>query len=525
MASRRPSSPAKAPGLTMRPAVLALLLLVGLGSAEAAPEGTVTWGVHASLAARWLDPAQTEGTIIPFMMLYALQDALLKPMPTGLQTPSLAESWTMSKDGLAYEFVLRKGVKFHNGEAVSAEDVKFSFERYRGAGAKQIKDKVREVQIVDAGRVRFHLKEPWPDFLTYYGTTAAGVGWIVPKKYVEQVGEDGFKKAPIGAGPFRLVSFTPGIELVAEAFEGYWRKAPHVQRLVFKVMPDDTTRAAALKKGDVDVIFQVNGPVAEDLRRTPQLRIVSRLTGNGVFWLDLPDQWDPKSPWHDRRVRLAASLALDRQAVNQAESLGTSRPTGSIIPRSFEFALPLDPAPYEPGKARQLLAEAGYPHGFDAGDFYPYPPLFAMGEALSGYLGAVGIRTRIRTMERAAFLTAWREKRLKGVLMGLNGSGGNAANRLEAYGTTAGIFTYGVLPEVEDLFQRQAREIDRAKREALLHQIQRILHERVMHVPVYELSPMAGISPGLEQTRVRLIPGFPAPGPTQNPQLRRPLKA
>jgi len=506
----------------MRSAILVLLLLAWSGSAEAAPEGTVTWGVHASLVARWLDPAETEGTIIPFMMLYALHDALLKPMPTGLQTPSLAESWTMSKDGLAYEFVLRKGVKFHNGEAVSAEDVKFSFERYRGAGAKQIKDKVREVQIVDAGRVRFHLKEPWPDFLTYYGTTAAGVGWIVPKKYVEQVGEDGFKKAPIGAGPFRLVSFTPGIELVAEAFEGYWRKVPSVHRLVFKVMPDDTTRAAALKKGDVDVIFQVNGPVAEELRRTPNLRIVSRLTGNGVFWIDLPEQWDAKSPWHDRRVRLAASLALDRQAVNQAESLGTSRLTGSIVPRSFEFALPFDPPAYDPGKAKQLLAEAGYANGFDAGDFYPYPPLYAMGEALSSYLGTVGIRTRIRTMERAAFLTAWREKRLKGIIMGLNGSGGNAATRLEAYVTRTGIYAYGVLPEVEDLFQRQAREIDRTKREALLHQIQRILHERVMHVPVYELSPMAGVGPRVEQAAVGLIPGFPYSAPYEDVKLRKP---
>src|SRR5947209_4484362 len=522
MASPRPSSPAKALGLTMRPVVLALLLLACPGLLEAAPEGTMTWGVHASLVARWLDPAETEGTIIPFMMLYALHDALLKPMPSGLQTPSLAESWTMSKDGLAYEFVLRKVVKCNNGEVVTADDVKFSFERYRGAGAKQIKDKVREVQVVDPGRVRFHLKEPWPDFLTYYGTTAAGVGWIVPRKYVEQVGEDGFEKAPIGAGPFRLVSFTPGIELVAEAFEGYWRKAPSVKRLVFKVMPDDTTRAAALKKGDVDVIFQVNGPVAEDLRRTPQLRIVSRSTGNGVFWIDLPDQWDPKSPWHDRRVRLAASLALDRQAVNQAESLGTSRLTGSIVPRSFEFALPLDPPPYDPGKARQLLAEAGYPHGFDAGDFYPYPPLFAMGEALSGCLGAVGIRTRIRTMERAAFLTAWREKRLKGVVMGLNGSGGNASTRLEAYVTRTGIYAYGVLPEVEDLFQRQAREIDRTKREALLHQIQRIVHDRVMHVPIYELSPIAGVGPRVEQAAVGLIPGYPYSAPYEDVKLKKP---
>ena len=506
----------------MKVLVLALLLLAWAAPLRAAPEGSVTWGAHVSLAARWLDPADTEGTIIPFMVLYALHDALVKPMPAGLSTPSLAESWTMSKDGLVYEFVLRKGVKFHNGDVVTGEDVKFSFERYRGGGAKQIKEKVREVQVADPGRVRFHLKQPWPDFLTYFGTTASSVGWIVPKKYVEQVGDDGFKKAPVGAGPYRFVSFTPGIELVVEAFEGYWRKTPSVKRLVFKVMPDDTTRAAALKKGDVDVIFQVNGPVAEDLRRTPHVRVVSRQTGNGVFWLDLPDQWDPKSPWHDKRVRQAASQALDRQAVNQAESLGTSRLTGSIIPRSFEFALPIDPPPYDPGKAKQLLAEAGYPSGFDAGDFYPYPPLYAMGEALAGYLGAVGIRTRIRTMERAAFLTAWRDKKLKGVLMGLNGSGGSAATRLEAYVTTTGIYAYGVLPEVEDLFQRQAREIDRTKREALLHQIQRILHERVMHVPVYELSAMAGIGPRIEQAGIGLILGLPYSAPYEDVTLKKP---
>ena len=480
----------------------------------------MTWGVHVSLASRWLDPAETEGTIIPFMVLYALHDALLKPMPAGPQTPSLAESWTMSRDGLTYEFVLRNGVKFHNGESVTAGDVKFSFERYRGGGAKQIKERVREVQVVDPRRVRFHLKEPWPDFLTYYGTTASGAGWIVPQKYVEQVGDDGFKKAPVGAGPYRVVSFNPGVELVAEAFEGYWRKAPVVKRLVFKVMPDDTTRAAALKRAEVDVIFQVNGPVAEDLRRTPNLRIVSRQTGFGVFWLDLPEQWDSRSPWHDRRVRQAANLSLDREAVNQAESLGTSRLTGSIIPRSFEFALPFDPAPYDPAKARQLLAEAGYPNGFDAGDFYPYPPLHAMGEALASYLGAVGIRTRVRTMERAAYLTAWRDKKLKGVLMGLNGSGGNAATRLEAFVTRTGIYAYGVLPEVEDLYLRQARELDRSKREAFLHQIQRILHERVMHVPVYELSPMAGIGPRVEQSGVGLILGFPYSAPYEDVTLR-----
>src|SRR5947209_19478886 len=124
-----------------------LLLIASVAPAAASPEGSMTWGVHITLASRWLDPAETEGIITPFMVLYALHDALVKPMPTGPNTPSLAESWTVAKDGLTYDFVLRKGAKFHNGDIVTAEDVRFSFERYRGAGAKQIKEKVREVQV------------------------------------------------------------------------------------------------------------------------------------------------------------------------------------------------------------------------------------------------------------------------------------------------------------------------------------------------------------------------------------------
>src|SRR5213082_2759870 len=126
--------------------LLSLSLVLGIvGPALAAPEGTMTWGVHITLASRWLDPAETEGIITPFMVLYALHDALVKPMPAGPNTPSLAESWAQSKDGLAYEFVLRKGIKFHNGEPVTAEDVKFSLERYRGGGAATLKARVAGV--------------------------------------------------------------------------------------------------------------------------------------------------------------------------------------------------------------------------------------------------------------------------------------------------------------------------------------------------------------------------------------------
>ena len=274
-------------------ALLALLAVtvIPAGPAVAAPEGTLTWGLHVTLAAKWLDPADTEAFINPFMVLYAIHDALVKPMPGGDNTPSLAESWTQSKDGLTYEFVLRKGVKFHNGDPVTADDVKFSFDRYRGAAAKLLKERVREVQIVDPGRVRFHLKEPWPDFMTFYGTSATGAAWIVPKKYVEKVGEDGFKKAPIGAGPYKFVSFNPGIDLVLEAFDGYWRKVPSVKRLVFRSMPDETTRAAALKAGDVDIVYLLSGPVAAEVKRSPGLRLAAAMPP-GVVFLDLPEQWE-----------------------------------------------------------------------------------------------------------------------------------------------------------------------------------------------------------------------------------------
>jgi peptide/nickel transport system substrate-binding protein len=503
-------------------ALTVLLLLLALPApAAAAPEGTLTWGIHVTLAARWLDPADTEAFINPFMVLYAVHDALVKPMPGGDNTPSLAESWTQSKDGLVYEFVLRKNARFHNGDPVTAEDVKFSFDRYKGAAAKLLHDRVREVQIVDPGRIRFHLKEPWPDFMTFYGTSATGAAWIVPKKYVEKVGDDGFKKVPIGAGPYRVVSFSPGVELVMEAFEGYWRKVPSVKRLVFRSMPDETTRAAALKAGDVDIVYLLSGPLAEEVKRTPGLRLAAAMPP-GVVFLDLPEQWDPKSPWHDVRVRQAAGFAQDRAGLNQAETLGLSRPTGGLIPRVLDFARAYDPPAYDPARAKRLLAEAGYPNGFDAGDLTPFPPFFSLAEAIGNYLQAVGIRTRMRTMERATFLTSWREHKLRGVIMGLGAPAGNAATRIEVYVTKGGIYSAGEVPEIETLYQRQARELDRKKREGLLHQIQQIMYDRAMYVPIYELAFLWGIGPRVEEACVDHIKGFSYSAPYEDLRLKAP---
>ncbi len=501
--------------------LLAVLAVAPLGPrpAAAAPEGTLTWGVHITLAPTWFDPAETPGMITPFMVLYALHDAMVKPMPGQVQGPSLAESWTMSKDGLVYEFVLRKNARFHDGSPVTAEDVKFSFDRYRGTANKSIKDRVAAVETPDPARVRFRLKQPWPDFLTFY-SSATGAGWIVPKKYVERVGEDAFKKAPVGAGPYKFISFTPGVELVLEAFEQYWRKSPSVKRLVFRVIPDESTRLVALKRGEVDIAYSIRGELAEELQRTPGLSLKPAVI-QASFWLYFPDQWDPKSPWHDVRVRQAASLAVDRPSINQALTLGHSRITNSIIPSMFDLYWQPPAAAYSVSRAKALLAAAGHPNGFDAGDFYCDGSYSNLAETVANNLAAVGIRTKIRPLERAAFFSAYSDKKFRGgLIQAASGAFGNAATRMEAFVVTGGAYVYGTYPDLDGLFQEQAAELDRKRREGMLQKMQQIIHDRTVYAPIWELAFLNGVGPRVGESGLGLINGHAYSAPYEDVTLK-----
>jgi peptide/nickel transport system substrate-binding protein len=502
-----------------RVTTLALLVLLALvANAAAAPEGQMTWGVHISLAPTWFDPAETLGIITPFMVMYAIHDAMVKAMPGNPAAPGLAESWTVSADGRVYDFTLRKGVKFHNGEPLTSADVKFSFDRYRGTSAKQIKERVAAVETPGPLHVRFRLKNPWPDFMTFY-TAASGAGWIVPKKYVEKVGDDAYKKAPVGAGPYKFVSFTPGVELVMEAFEGYWRKVPHVKRLVFKVVADESTRLAALKRGEIDVVYSIRGELAEELQRTPGLTLKPAVI-QAPQWISMLDQWDPKSPWHDRRVRLAANLAIDRKAINEAITLGHSKLTYSIIPSTFDFYWQPPAYAFDPQQAKKLLAEAGYPNGFDAGDYYLDISYANVQEAIANYLQQVGIRTKLVSRERAAHWSTYADKKYKNLAYTASGAFGNAATRLEAYVISGGSYVYGGYPDLDALFKDQAAELDRKKREALLHKIQQLMHEKVMFIPIWELAFINGHGPRVQESGLGLIPGHAYSAPYEDVKLK-----
>ena len=505
-------------GLISMVVVLCVLIAsVGSASAQAKPEGEIRFAMYVTLAPAWYDPAEVLGFITPFWIMYGLHDALVKPMPGNLTTPSLAESWTVSPDQRTWEFKLREGVKFHNGDPFTAEDVKYSFGRIK---TKALKEKVREVEAVGSSRVRFHLNEPWPDFLTVYGTLASGAAWIVPKKYMEQVGVDGFKKHPIGLGPYKFVSQQPGLELVLEANESYWRKMPHVKRLVFKSIPEATTRVAMLKRGEVDVAYLLDAPQAQEVKRDPNLKLAFS-GGIGTFYLDFLDQWDPKSPWHDRRVRLAASHAIDRKALNEADTLGASKLNGNIVPRTFEYALPLEPHAYDVAKAKQLLAEAGYPNGFDAGELHPWPPYTPLAEATAQYLATVGIRMKIRSMERAAFYSALASKKLKGVCLCIVAVYGNASSRMAEIVPSEGNFAYGAYPDIEALYRQQAKETDKKKREATLHQIQRMVHDRVRVAAMYDYIWPSGIGPRVEEPMLMKIDPYPWAAPLEDVRMKK----
>jgi len=477
--------------------LLAAMLVLGataVSEAAPTPSGRAVMAWHVTIAPSWFDPSTAPPQITPFGMLYAIHDALVRPYPGQKMGPSLAESWEESEDGLTYTFKLRPGLKFHNGDPVTADDVKFSFNRYQGTGAQTFKDHVSEVEIVDPLIVRFHLKESWPDFMTFYGTTATAAGIVVPKKYLTEVGDDGFKRHPVGAGPYKFVSSKPGVEVVLEADPGYWRRVPAVKTLVMRSIPDATTRALTLKTGEADIAYALDGTAAEGIKDDPDIKIVATNHASSQ-WIEFTEQWEPKSPWHDRRLRLAANYALDRQAISDAGCLGFCPPAGVIVPRVMDYALQVAPTPYDPAKAKRLLAEAGYPNGIDAGEFAAIPGFPTIAEAVMNYLNAAGIGVKLKQMERAAFYGDWQAKKLRGVFMTGAGNSGNAASRVEAFIQSKGAYAYGGYPDIDELFRQQATERDHAKREALLDKIQQLTIDRVMYAPVLDFRALMGIGP------------------------------
>ena len=285
-------------------------------------------------------------------------------------------------------------------------------------------------------------------------------------------------------------------------------------------MPEEATRLAALKRGEVDIAYSIRGELADELKKTPGLTL-KPVVIQGTFWLYFPDQWDSKSPWHDQRVREAARLAIDYKSISEALTLGYSPITNNIIPDSFDFYWKAPAAVYDLAKAKKLLADAGFRNGFDAGDDYCDSSYANLAEAVMNNLQEAGIRVKLRPLERAAFFSGYAEKKLKNIIQGSSGAFGNAATRLDAFVVKGGAYAYGNYPEIDSLFAEQANELDVAKRTAMLHRIQQIMHEKSVYAPIWQLAFINGLGKRVGESALGLISGHAYSAPYEDVTIKQ----
>ena len=487
--------------LTGGAAVVAQLPALGMTTAAAsAASGAMTLAWHTAMAPRWLDPQDHEGTATPDNFLMALHDALIKNSGTELYDHSaLAERHELDPDGKSATFRLRDGIQFHNGEPVTPEDVKFSYENYRGALASAFKAKTKAVDIVDRRTIRFRFKQPFLDFLLLLGSSnVSGAGWVVPAKYYQQVGPDGFKRRPIGAGPYKLAAIEPGVKIQFEAFESYYRPV-HIKKFTMVAVPEAATRLAMLERGEADIIYGLPGELVERVKKNPKLMLAPVLSGS--FWLELVGFQDPKSPFHDKRVRQAISLAINRTAINDAESAGLGRVSGNWINDDVEYGLPWPELEFNLEKARALMREAGHPNGFTVDWLTPLAPFYSRGERVVAQLQAIGIRAKLQVMERGVFLQRIQAgmQQWPGVQMIMHGAriGGTWANWYESFFKCGGFNAADrvCVPELDAKLDRYNSSHDPADRKQLAEDVQRAIMENYYLVPVFRHAFMNAIGP------------------------------
>jgi len=456
------------------------------------PKGTLTVGMHVALDPGWLDPTEHSYAVTMQMYDYLVHDAMIKPMPQGESTYGLAEHAEVAADFRRAAFRLRPGLKFHDGQPVTSADVKWTYENFKGAYAKVFKDKLEHVQIVDDRTIIFHFKEPFIDFWDLYNGGVSGIGWIVPKHYYEKVGRDGFKAKPVGAGPFKLVSQEAGVQMTFEANEDYWRRTPGAKTIVVKGIRDLAARMAGLQTGELDVVYGMTGKLLPRVMSDPNLRWDPNYTG--PWWLMFPGYNEPGSPFHDKRVRQAVSLALNRQVLVKQETQGIGKPWGNWISAENRDALRGDGTDvavpeHNLERAKQLMAQAGVPNGFEF-EYVPFPPYFDMGERILTDLRAIGIRGKMQVLEGPAFRSKIGQGRKaypgnRTIVQNIDPRAGGAKTNIAVYAVCGSSASFICEPPIEALWAKHQASLDAAEREKLVKQIQKILLDDYHFIPIY----------------------------------------
>jgi peptide/nickel transport system substrate-binding protein len=422
-------------GIVLGVLIACLSLVAAPPGATAKPEGTMTVAVATFGNERWLPHLYVGAEDVVLKPMY--ENLLTRDPKTGELAPMLAERWQVLDGGRTWKFFLRKGVRFHNGAELTAEDVRYTFASVAKEGsANSLAPEFRAIksmEIEGTHTISIHFEKP---FVVFGNKVNQGLfassAFIQSKKHLE-AGEQGAERNPVGTGPWKFVEHVRGDRIVYEAVENHWRATPHWKRLVFSKVPESATRMAMLRAGSADVI-EIGGEYVDELKKVN----VRTLLMPNVSWVYviLGGQWptkntyDPKVPWAQpdaekaRKVRLALNLAVDKQAVMQRVIGGLGTVVGSWL------AYPADPwasealkkpLPYDPAKAKQLLAEAGYPNGFDVTmNLTAWPGrgyLPDVGEAVATYWEKIGIRVKRRPLDRAVFAADFRARAYSGVTL------------------------------------------------------------------------------------------------------------
>jgi peptide/nickel transport system substrate-binding protein len=371
--------------------------------------------------------------------------------------------------------------------------VKWSYENFKGAYTKIFQDKLASIKIVDDRTIIFNFKEPFLEFMTLYNGGVSGIGWIVPHKYYEQVGSDGFKTKPVGAGPYKLVSQQAGQQMVFEAWEGYWRRMPATKTIVVKGIRDPASRLAGLQTGELDLAYGMTGKLLPRVMADKNLRWDKNFTA--PWYILFPGYSEEGSPFRDKRVRQAVSLAINRQFLSQRESQGIGVVWGNWINAENEDALRGDgtdlPVPeHNVAKAKQLLAEAGFPNGFEFDWYVPFVPYFDMAERVLVDLRAVGIRGKLEVLEGPAFRAKMGRGRKafqgnRTLVQNIDPRPGGAAASIAVFAVCDSPSSFICEPEVEKLWKNYQASLDAEVRDDMIRKIQRILIENYFVVPIY----------------------------------------
>jgi len=412
-----------------------------------------------------------------------IYDNLIEQGPDGKLVPGLAESWKVD-DPKTITMTLRKGVKFQNGEDFNADAAKFSIDRMKDPATKSgVASKyasIDKVTVVDPYTIRLSLKKPDASLLFAF---AAQLG-MEPPNYIKQVGPSGFAQKPIGTGPYKFVEWVRGDHITLQANPDYWagspKGKPSVQTLIFKPIPDESARVAALKSGQVQFIDHISGDIAQTLGSASIAVVSKETTQLPLLHLDAL-----QGPTKDVKVRQALNYAVDVETImKDILKAPGKRLAAPFSPASLGFDPNLQPYTYDPNKAKQLLSEARLGSGFQVKLAYPTIETKAVVEAIQAYLGAVGVQADIDAMEIGTFNTNWRTGKLDPLAFNTFGAEVDPGN-LGLFLNCKALLSRYCNQQVDDLWAKQASTYDTNQRIDLSRQIAKLLHNDPESVYLY----------------------------------------